>query len=39
MTESVLSTAETMTPAKRPRMNWIVVLSGTRRSNRNGDSF
>jgi hypothetical protein len=35
----VLRTAETMTPAKRPRMNWILVLSGTRRSGRNGHSI
>src|SRR5580658_266243 len=34
MTESVLSTAETMTPAKRPRMNWILVSSGISRSGR-----
>ena len=39
MIESVLSTAETMTPAKRPRMNWILVSSGTRRSGRNGHSI
>src|SRR4029077_13609965 len=29
--EAVLSTAETTRPRMRPRMNWILVLSGTKR--------
>jgi preprotein translocase SecF subunit len=39
MTDITLSTADVITPAKRPRMNGIAVPSGTRRRGRNDCSF